>query len=406
MTLFRCTRCLRRYGSIAYRGDNIICLFCANLEADIEERKPFLPDRGIKSPHIVVVIGSRLDRMLRRLRLAQVVRVEERSCAFGVRRWYLCRDASCRFFSQQWFDDWEVRPVRVPESDAAIGWLMGADINRHLEEAFPHALEHTEGQERYDALHPKLSPKELWRFWNKKEKAIDLFAGAGGFSLGLAQAGWSVVGHVEHDTTCIQTYEYNNAGGPFGELIGTDIEDICDYDILDFARRRGPIGLICGGPPCQGFSMAGKRDPKDPRNSLFMHFVRFCRIIQPPAFVLENVPGLRSMKTAKGESALAIIIKSFEDVGYRVAWAIPNCANYGVPQERRRIIMMGNRFGKPIRFMLPMYWDIKEGEGYTTGEWEAKKKQHGEELPLITSGDALDEIGQFDDENETDEVAS
>jgi hypothetical protein len=143
-----------------------------------------------------------------------------------------------------------------------MGWLMGVSVHTAITGHLPKRQEPK----------PKLTPKALWRAWEKRPKAVDLFSGGGGGSLGVREGGWNVIGHVENDGVANVTYALNEeTGGPFDELIGDDITMISDYDIKDFARRRGPIGLLFGSPPCQGFSMSGKRDPKDPRNSLFQH---------------------------------------------------------------------------------------------------------------------------------------
>lgn len=196
-----------------------------------------------------------------------------------------------------------------------------------------------------------------------RPKAIDLFLGAGGFTLGLAPH-YNIVGHVEWDKYCLETYELNAPGCGFGrsELIGRDITEITDEQILSFKQKHGSISLIVGGPPCQGLSLSGKRDPKDPRNSLFTHFARFVKIINPDHFIMENVPGMKSTKTATGENALDIILQAFREIGYRVDWRIQNACNYGVPQSRRRIIIMGNKNGKLPTYPLPTHFGEDEGQ--------------------------------------------
>ncbi len=108
------------------------------------------------------------------------------------------------------------------------------------------------------------------------------------------------------------------------------------------------IHVIVGGPPCQGFSMAGPRDRKDPRNSLFMDYVRVVNHLKPSYFVLENVRGLLSMKTAKGEDVIEIIRKEFKKIHYNIDWKVLNSADYGVPQKRHRVIVLGAIEGKEI----------------------------------------------------------
>ena len=167
---------------------------------------------------------------------------------------------------------------------------------------------------------------------------IDLFAGCGGMSKGLEMAGLKCVGFVEFWRPAIDTH-LNNCGG---ELIGEDIIKIKDSEI----KKYKGIDLICGGPPCQGFSMAGKRDPGDKRNRLFEEFIRFVRIIKPKFFIMENVAGIGSMKNLSGELVIHEIMEIFKGLGYSVDCKVLCSVNYGVAQKRRRAIFLGNRLKK------------------------------------------------------------
>lgn len=170
------------------------------------------------------------------------------------------------------------------------------------------------------------------------KKFIDLFAGCGGMSKGFELAGFECVGFVEFWQPAIDTH-LNNCPGI---LIGKDILQVGDEEIKQY---RGKVDMICGGPPCQGFSMAGKRDPKDPRNKLFLEFIRFIKVIQPKFFVMENVQGIASMKDENGDSVFNQIMKMFEEEGYTVDAKVLNSSNYGVPETRKRAIFIGNRCG-------------------------------------------------------------
>jgi len=198
----------------------------------------------------------------------------------------------------------------------------------------------------------------------EKPKCIDLFSGCGGFTLGMAQAGFDVVGHVEFDNDALKTYEYNkvSSGFPNSELIGHDITKITDEEILKFKEKHGEIPVIVGGPPCQSFSLAGQRRVDDPRNNLFLHYVRFVKLIQPKAFCLENVPGLTSKKNEEGEFMIDVIREAFKQVGYETEYALINCADYYVPQLRRRIIIMGHKEKNKIMYPLPITFDDDEGK--------------------------------------------
>ena len=168
---------------------------------------------------------------------------------------------------------------------------------------------------------------------------IDLFAGCGGMSKGLELAGMKCVGFVEFWRPAIDTH-LNNCGG---KLICEDITQIKDNEIR---KLSGKIDVICGGPPCQGFSLAGKRDINDSRNRLFVDFVRFIRIIKPKYFVMENVSGIGSMKNPNGELVLKEILESFEKIGYKVDVKVLDSSNYKVPEKRKRAIFIGNNQGK------------------------------------------------------------
>jgi len=196
-----------------------------------------------------------------------------------------------------------------------------------------------------------------------KLTAIDLFSGAGGWTLGLANAGIDVIGHVEKDEMCLKTYECNKERGKFqnSELICKDITKITDDEVLAFKKRKGHINLIVGSPPCQSFSTVGKREIGDPKDNLFLHFVRFVNLIRPDCFFLENVPGMLSKKNDKGELMMNLIIEAFKQTGYEVEYALMQCSNYGVPQNRRRVIIAGAHKKEKILFPLPTHFDKKEG---------------------------------------------
>jgi len=243
-----------------------------------------------------------------------------------------------------------------------MGWLMGASIMQAMdqEDYASHLDKDYTGDGSYYKNRPAITDTSRL-LTDQRPKAIDLFSGAGGFTCGLAPQ-YNIVGHVEWDKWALETYELNAPYFGFGcsELIGRDITKITDEEAEAFRRKHGHISLIVGGPPCQGFSTAGKRDTKDPRNSLFIHFVRFVKIIQPENFIMENVPGMRSMKTANGESCMEIILQAFREVGYTVDWRILNAVNYGVPQTRKRIFIYGLSNGKMPTFPLPTHFDKDE----------------------------------------------
>jgi DNA (cytosine-5)-methyltransferase 1 len=167
---------------------------------------------------------------------------------------------------------------------------------------------------------------------------IDLFAGCGGMSLGFKLAGFNSVLASEIDLWAGDTFTKNHPNTP---LIRGDIREIQHWEKTVHNYFDGRIDGVVGGPPCQGFSLSGNRDPHDPRNSLFMDFVKCVKELQPMFFVMENVTGLLSMKTALKEPVLDIIISEFDKVGYRASHAVLNAAWFGVPQLRERVFIIG-----------------------------------------------------------------
>ncbi len=195
---------------------------------------------------------------------------------------------------------------------------------------------------------------------------IDLFAGVGGLSLGFEQAGFDIVASVEYDPVHAAVHEFNF---PLTKVVCADIarisaEQLCEAAREGFVRHGnspeewdgGEIDVVFGGPPCQGFSTIGKRDMSDDRNKLSYKFADLIGEIKPRYFVMENVPGMAAGGHA---SILARLIARFHRHGYVVAVklddirksAILNAADYGVPQDRRRLILLGVRDGLP----LPVY---------------------------------------------------
>lgn len=172
---------------------------------------------------------------------------------------------------------------------------------------------------------------------------IDLFAGCGGLSTGYEMAGFHIPLAVEKDEWASETYRFNHRDT---KVITGDITKIEDLDALIPTNVK--VDGIIGGPPCQGFSLSGNRDKKDPRNSLFMDFVRFVKYFKPKFFMMENVPGILSMENAKGESVKDLIMKEYDKAGYNAAYKILNAADYGVPQTRTRVIFIGIRKDLPF----------------------------------------------------------
>ncbi len=160
---------------------------------------------------------------------------------------------------------------------------------------------------------------------------IDLFSGAGGLSVGLAAAGWQIALAVENNRYACATYRHNHPHTPILE------QDICS---VDFAPWRGNVDLVAGGPPCQPFSVAGHQRASADERDCVPHFIHVVATVQPKAFLMENVAGLA---TLRNKVYLHTIIKDFQDLGYVVTYAVLDAAHYGVPQYRRRLIIVGMR---------------------------------------------------------------
>ncbi len=174
---------------------------------------------------------------------------------------------------------------------------------------------------------------------------IDLFAGAGGMSLGFEQAGFDVVAAVEIDPVHAAIHKFNF---PDCEVIARSITSLTGDEIRSLAGIDDrDIDVVFGGAPCQGFSMIGQRALDDPRNSLVLDFVRIVDQLKAKTFVFENVKGLT---VGKHRKFLVELIEAFEARGYRVRreWKVLNAADHGVPQDRKRFILLGAREGTPL----------------------------------------------------------
>lgn len=182
--------------------------------------------------------------------------------------------------------------------------------------------------------------------------AIDIFAGAGGMSLGFEQAGFRVVQAIEQNSKAAATYRHNN---PTADVVEDDIRNLDPAECLRrVGLRPGEATALIGGVPCQGFSESNRRTrtSRNKQNHLYREFIRFLEVIRPAWFVIENVAGLRTME--KGVILKRIVAKC-KKLGYRVECKELNAAHYGVPQVRRRIFIIGNRIGAPITFPEESY---------------------------------------------------
>ncbi|MFV8808010.1 DNA cytosine methyltransferase [Aerococcus urinaeequi] len=178
---------------------------------------------------------------------------------------------------------------------------------------------------------------------------VDLFSGAGGLSLGFEMAGFNNVFSVEYDKKIAESYKKNF---PTHNLLVKDIQEITDDEIITLQHNQ-EVDVVIGGPPCQGFSLAGRIGRsfvEDKRNYLFKEFVRVVKIIDPPMFVMENVA--RILSHNKGET-IKELTNEFKKIGYNVQYKVLQAADYGVPQKRQRIFIVGTK-NKEFNFPTPI----------------------------------------------------
>ncbi len=186
---------------------------------------------------------------------------------------------------------------------------------------------------------------------------IDLFSGCGGFSLGLGNAGWKGIFAVEKDPMAFETFRHNLIDGDkyshfdwpeWLPIKATTIQNLLEKYIDSLETLKGKVDLIAGGPPCQGFSLAGRRNSTDPRNQLSEQYIKMVKIVNPKYLVLENVRGFNAkFKDSKGKTEMqpySMVVKAkLEELGYKIFTDYVHSEKYGVPQKRTRFIMIGIR---------------------------------------------------------------
>lgn len=182
--------------------------------------------------------------------------------------------------------------------------------------------------------------KDMARFFKKKFTAVDVFSGCGGLSEGLRKAGFDVVAALDNDDASVATYRLNHPGTVVFEQ---DIHQVDIDDIKELLKGR-PLHLLAGCPPCQGFSsirrLNRKRNVRDDRNSLVLEYLRFVKSLKPLTIMMENVPGLVNYSLFKKT------VRELERLGYRPKVKVVNIQDYGVPQRRKRLVMVGSLLGE------------------------------------------------------------
>lgn len=188
-----------------------------------------------------------------------------------------------------------------------------------------------------------------------KPTVIDLFCGIGGFSKGFEMAGYDVLFGIDIWDIAIDTFQQNhkNTKGILADL--TELDDNF------FKQYTDKVDVIIAGPPCQGFSMCGKREVGDKRNELFQEVVRAVKLTNPKVVIIENVVGLLSMQNVDGEDVKGLIVSELEELGYETKYKILDASEHGVPQKRKRVIFIGSRIGD-IGFPKPKDKKVTVGE--------------------------------------------
>lgn len=205
---------------------------------------------------------------------------------------------------------------------------------------------------------------------------IDLFAGAGGLSIGLGNAGFKLVAATDWDHWSCETLRTNHPD------IAVHEGDITSLVLKDFAKQFGniEIDLIVGGPPCQGFSQLGKQEATDPRNQMWREYLRVVKYFKPKLFVIENVPQILTSDEYPQIKEMA------EALGYVIREKVLHAVDYGVPQKRKRAIIIGSRVGVPTH-PEPTHVSSDKATLFNANlkPWATVKDAIGD-LPLIPDG--------------------
>lgn len=194
---------------------------------------------------------------------------------------------------------------------------------------------------------------------------VSLFSGGGGLDYGFKENGYRIVWAIDNQKNAVETYRKN-----IGSILCGDITTIEPADVPD-------CDLVVGGPPCQSFSLSGKRNVEDARGQLVWKYMDIIREKHPRAFLFENVTGLLSAKNKNGENIIQLLFEAFREIGYTIAWKVVNAADYGVPQRRKRVIIVGLKGEEGFVFPEPThsedgskglkYVSVKDAIGDLTG---------------------------------------
>ena len=286
----------------------------------------------------------------------------------------------------------------------AVPPLMGAKIALEVKEFILNKKYVGDGED----LLLKAGKKMIEEVTAKTKKAksnqlnvIDLFAGAGGISIGFMNAGYNVLLDADFDSAVAKTHKHNFPEIPFvhGDLSDPLIEKQVFKTVGD-----AEVDIIVGGPPCQGFSMFGKRrfvttkdyDPHtDERNKLIFTYLKYVKKFKPKWFMMENVPGLPTLDDGW---FIKELIKEIEKLGYKNHdWKIINTADYGVPQKRKRFILLANRLGQLIPWPKPKYYE-------SPNDWQKPYRAVGEVINDLADKKTLGKFFNHEPMNHSEKV--
>ena len=179
---------------------------------------------------------------------------------------------------------------------------------------------------------------------------VSVFSGGGGLDLGFVKEGYNIIWAIDNNFNAVESYKANIGN----HIICSDINNI-DINTIPHAD------VVIGGPPCQAFSLAGKRNTEDERGQLVWKYIQIIDVVRPKAFVFENVTGLLSAKNSEGQKIIELLKQAFRDIGYTITTQTMNAADYGIPQRRKRVIIVGMR--DEVKFVFPKPTHNINGDG-------------------------------------------